>query len=256
MGATNKRYDKPGKRPKQNKPDGKKAWYKKWWVWVLILLVLWLLFGRSGGGKTETAEPVEVETVEVVQSDEVEVVDLGEAPDQVGELLTTARADLELEGFTVEAVSDDGKVVVKEGNWRVVEQKQKDDTVLLTVAKEESSSTKSSSSRADTEACLALAEPLSEANVAMSQVLATEPDDAQAAVDVWRSMGKGFEKFGKKESGSEVGDLSAEVGRDAHRLADAMEKAYVKDDMTALPEYMSATQDFQKSYEELLEVCD
>ncbi|MSS84229.1 hypothetical protein FYJ24_05500 [Actinomycetaceae bacterium WB03_NA08] len=70
------------------------------------------------------------QSAEVIQSEP-------QASNQVGELLTIAEANLELEGYEVEAVSDDGKMILDKGNWTVIEQKQNDNQVLLTVTKNE-----------------------------------------------------------------------------------------------------------------------
>lgn len=255
MGEAGTQYARPGKRNLSG-PGASKPWYKKWWVWVIIILLFFMLISRCGSKPRTSSAPVEREVVEV-QSEpaEVEEVDLGEAPSQVGELLTTARANLELEGYTVETVSDDGKSVLKEGNWTVISQKQSANTVLLTVSKDTEESEPAAQVSTE-EQCLALAEPLQEANLGISAVLEDDPDDPQAAVEVWRAIGTSFEKFGKKAKGSEAGDLSIDVGRDAHRLADAMEKLFVKDNLAATGEYALATQAFYDSYGKLLDLCD
>ncbi|MSS84980.1 hypothetical protein FYJ24_09430 [Actinomycetaceae bacterium WB03_NA08] len=70
------------------------------------------------------------QSAEVIQSEP-------QASDQVGQLLTIAEANLELEGYEVETVTDSGKSIFKKGNWTVIEQKQNDNQVLLTVTKNE-----------------------------------------------------------------------------------------------------------------------
>lgn len=57
----------------------------------------------------------------------------GVAPDQTGQLLTIAIANLELEGFTVTYVSDSGREIWRKGNSVVISQKQNGNAVLLTV---------------------------------------------------------------------------------------------------------------------------
>lgn len=108
--------------------QAKKPWYKKWWIWAIVaVIVIGGIGSLGGGGKDKTPEAKPVAVVEE------EPQSLGDAPDQVGALLNEARANLELEGFKVDAVSDNGKTIIVEGNWTVTKQKQNGDTVLLTV---------------------------------------------------------------------------------------------------------------------------
>lgn len=115
--------------------DTKKPWYKRWWVWVIVAIVImaWL----ASLGANDKNDPSDT----AAQSDAASVREnpqsLGDAPNQVGQLLSVAEANLQLENFTVESVADSGKVIIDKGNWTVIEQKQNGDTVLLTVSKTE-----------------------------------------------------------------------------------------------------------------------
>ena len=111
-----------------------RPWYKKWWIWVIVVVAL---IGIGSMGKD--SKEVGVEETPIAQSEEpiderVETPQsLPQAASQVGELLTVAEANLELGGYEVEAVSDDGSGIWVKGNWEVVEQEQNGNTVLLTV---------------------------------------------------------------------------------------------------------------------------
>ena len=111
-----------------------KKWYQKWWVWLLIILGGLILISvlANLGGSSESDDLPAV-TPDTEQSEVVPEEEVGEASDQVGALLSVARANLELEGFDVEAVSDSGKSIFVEGNWMVVTQAQNGSKVLLTV---------------------------------------------------------------------------------------------------------------------------
>lgn len=121
--------------------ENQKPWYKKWWVWVIVAVVV--IGGLGALGEKSEDTKADKEVVEVVeeepQSEETapEQEPQEEAPDQVGELLSIAQANLELHGFEVESVSDDGAGIWDKGNWVVLEQKQNGETVLLIVSRPE-----------------------------------------------------------------------------------------------------------------------
>lgn len=94
---------------------------------ISILLAIPLVFTLAACGNESTGETS-------AQSASTEPAE-PQASDQVGQLLSVAEANLELEGFAVESVTDSGKSIFKKGNWTVIEQKQNEKTVLLTVTK-------------------------------------------------------------------------------------------------------------------------
>lgn len=127
MSETRNQIPQPYQQQPEEKP--KKPWYKKWWIWAIaaMFVIGGIATAGDSGDKDEEALVVE------------EAQSLGEAPDQVGELLSVAIANLELEDYAVDYVSDDGSNIKKkqEGDWTVLEQKQNGDEVLLTVGKVE-----------------------------------------------------------------------------------------------------------------------
>lgn len=53
------------------KEKAKKPFYKKWWVWVLAVIILFVIFG-GGEDESEVAEQSEQETVKAVSQEEFE----------------------------------------------------------------------------------------------------------------------------------------------------------------------------------------
>lgn len=105
------------------------------------------------------------------------------------------------------------------------------------------------------DACLALMEPLQEANAAMLAIAEDGANDPESTVAMWRALSQSFEDFGETASDPELAALSTAVGEDGHALTDVLETMYVDNDMSVVNEFTAANDAFFESYQELLESC-
>lgn len=106
------------------------------------------------------------------------------------------------------------------------------------------------------DACLALMEPLQEANLAMQELAQEDTEDPETAIAMWRTLSETFEEFGETASDPEMAALSTEVGEHGHALTDVMEKLYLEEDLSAMNEFSAANTAFFDSYQELLGLCN
>lgn len=106
------------------------------------------------------------------------------------------------------------------------------------------------------DACLSLAEPIQEVNLAFASMAEDAQSDPQTAVDMWRTLSETFEEFGATVANPEVAELATAVGEDGHALTDIMQQVYVDQDFSSMDEFSSANEAFWASYEELLGLCD
>lgn len=98
-----------------DKNTNSKAWYKKWWVWVIAVVVLLGIAGAVSPDETEdkTANQGKTNTTQAAESKEwVKVSELtGNAQEMNGEVmeLTTGAARVK---YTVNAASDSGTAFI------------------------------------------------------------------------------------------------------------------------------------------------
>lgn len=103
-------------------------------------------------------------------------------------------------------------------------------------------------------ACLDMAGPMAEASGKMYE-LSEEPTDAQNAVDSWTALTDAFGDISNDVTNPEMKAASTAVYNDLSALRDAMQKVYVEEDMTAMGDYMTATQNWSTSYSALMDLC-
>ncbi len=222
-----------------------------------LLLVLLLVVAMWPTATPNRAEPAAVSVEETQVEPEVVEEEFLEAPTQLGEPLTLAMENLELEGFLVEAVSEAGDYLSAEEGWTVVGQEQFGDVVVLTAAEDEpeADSPPAEELGSFAQECLPLEGPLAEANLAIALAYDQSADPVESSIDVYRELGDAFEKGGKEVTDKTVAKLAANVGRDAHRTADAMHDVLVKDNIMGSFELIEAQEAFAESYDKLMDRC-
>ena len=207
-------YVAPEEQP--TRPDVKKPWYTKWWAIAIgAVLVLGVIFAFIDGEEKEAVEAEPAPQSEIIEeTSEEEIVEtpqsLPEAPDQVGQLLSVAQANLELDGYEVESISDSGKGIWDKGNWEVIEQKQNGNKVLLTV---KSTTTTATTSEDDEDAPAAPATPTESTEKTNSQGL-TGTTALSACANLWETALKNEYPASKIKIHSVLGVLAQRLDDD------------------------------------------
>ncbi len=98
-----------------DKHNSKKAWYKKWWIWVIIVLAL-AFIGNVIGSETpteETANSGEEKAKEVAEPKKwVKVSELtGDNKEKSGEVFALSGGNIRVK-YTVNTVSDSGTAFI------------------------------------------------------------------------------------------------------------------------------------------------
>ncbi|MHA6511533.1 hypothetical protein [Tessaracoccus sp. Z1128] len=134
-----------------------------------------------------------------------------------------------------------------------------DDAPTTTAA---ASAAPATSSDADTgteqsvaEACMSMAEPIAEAGEKLSEIASVGTGDPQSAVDSWSTLVDAYRSVADTVTNPEVKAAAIAVRDDLATLRDAMEKAYVDQDMGAMSEFTDATSAWQASQTELQTLC-
>lgn len=127
-----------------------------------------------------------------------------------------------------------------------------EETTEETAAEE---TTEESTDESSVEACLALQQPILEANEKMLELAADDSTDPQNAVDMWRELADALTEVSETAKDQTMADKAKVAAEDAHALTDALQKIYVENDFSAMDEFSTANENFNKSYQELLELC-
>lgn len=120
---------------------------------------------------------------------------------------------------------------------------------------EEAASETETSEQTVQEACLAMAGPMAEASTAMAESAQASVSDPQTAVNVWTDLANGFETIAADAQNAEVKTAATAAHADIAAVRDAMQKVFVDQDMGAMGEYTTATENMNTSYTALLELC-
>lgn len=125
----------------QTMPKKKKAWYLRWWVWVIAAFVLIGAIGSAvGGGEDDKAAQSSPSASETTPASEAPPA--AEPPAVVGWSLDVAEEALVAAGFEVSSHdAREGRTVLDKGNWVVLTQELQGSTVVLGVEKHSDSAT-------------------------------------------------------------------------------------------------------------------
>ena len=126
--------------PPQTMPK-KKAWYLKWWVWVIAAFVLIVAIGSAvGGGDDDTSAQSAPSASETASASEAPPA--AEPPAVVGWSLDVAEEAIIEAGFEVSSHdARESRTVLDKGNWVVLTQELQGSTVVLGVEKHSDSAT-------------------------------------------------------------------------------------------------------------------
>lgn len=105
------------------------------------------------------------------------------------------------------------------------------------------------------EACQSMAGPIAEAGEKLSEIASVGTGDPQSAVDSWSTLVDAYRSVADTVTNPEVKAAAIAVRDDLATLRDAMEKAYVDQDMGAMSEFTDATSAWQASQTELQTLC-
>lgn len=105
------------------------------------------------------------------------------------------------------------------------------------------------------QACLDMAGPMQEANIAMLEKLGDGKTPPQEVVDMYSDLANAIGKIADTTSTPEVKAAASAAHTDFTALRDAMQKVYVEGDMSSMGEYATAASAVQESYTALLELC-
>lgn len=104
-------------------------------------------------------------------------------------------------------------------------------------------------------ACMELAEPISEANQKLAEIMSLDTSNPQNAVDAWSTLVDAFAEFQDSVSNPEVKAAATAVHADVAAVRDALEKVYIQEDLSAMNEFTQATTNMQTSYTALTTLC-
>jgi hypothetical protein len=96
---------------------------------------------------------------------------------------------------------------------------------------------------------------MAEASTAMAESAQASVSDPQTAVNVWTDLANGFETIAADAQNAEVKTAATAAHADIAAVRDAMQKVFVDQDMGAMGEYTTATENMNTSYTALLELC-
>ncbi len=105
------------------------------------------------------------------------------------------------------------------------------------------------------EACASFTEPIAKASDELSDMASDAAADPEGAVDAWSQVVDTYESAVAGVSNAEVQAAARAAADNLAELRDAMEKAFVDKDATAMGVFTEATAAFQESQSELMELC-
>ncbi|GAA4898521.1 hypothetical protein GCM10025789_15570 [Tessaracoccus lubricantis] len=105
------------------------------------------------------------------------------------------------------------------------------------------------------DACQSISGPLEDASRAIADIASVATADPQVAVDTWTELVEAYRTAADSVVNPEVKAAASAVQEDVTMMRDAIQKAYVDQDMNAVTEVTEATTEFQASMTELQSLC-